>query len=56
MTAILSQLLSDLPITRPRLRLVEPLPADSNFAESVRDGFIETDVDTWFASLLGEAP
>lgn len=56
MTAILSQLLSDLPVTRPRLRLVEPLPADSDFADSVASGYVETDVDAWFASLPGEAP
>ena len=53
MTAIVSPLLTD-PPTRPVLRLVEPLAEDTDFADTEASGYIERDVDAWFASLPGE--
>ena len=54
MTAILSPLLSD-PPKRPVLRLVEPLPADRDFADTEASGYIERD-DVWADRVFGEAP
>jgi hypothetical protein len=58
-TRVLSALLCDpdaaVQMAGPLLRglgLVDR-PVDPDFAVSLRDGFVETDVDVWFASLGG---
>ena len=56
---VVSVLLSDPPpvLVAPALLrglgLVER-PIDPDFAASLRDGFVEADVDVWFASLGGQ--
>jgi hypothetical protein len=47
---VVSPLLSDPPPV-----LVAPArPVDEGFAASLRDGFVEADVDVWFAGLGGQ--
>ena len=54
MSVILSRLLSE-PPRRPVLRLVKPLPADTDFEDSVAAGYVETDIDAWADRVFGEA-
>jgi hypothetical protein len=44
---VTSPLLSDPPADpKPKVR-----PVSKDYADTLRDGFVETDVDVWFASL-----